>query len=173
MRSRLRSSVVYIGLRMCFPSLLTSSSFIVFFLGRLTVTWDHRGSLDRVELAYLLDIGLPSVNSGGLKKFSPFHVPVTKSSDLDNLYENFKSSINFKIDRAVEIDLVSGNKTPEDAREEYCGAYTMYFEDCDLSSLISGLVLEILTELGLVFAQMCLNFLRHFLTLSVELAKKD
>ena len=65
MRSRLRSSVVYIGLRMCVPSLLTSSSFIVFFLGRLTVTGDHRGSLDRVELAYLLDIGLPSVNSGG------------------------------------------------------------------------------------------------------------
>ena len=93
------------------------------------------------------------------KKFSPFHVPVTKSSDLDNLYENFKSSINFKIDRAVGIDRVSGNKTPEDTREEYCGAYTTYFEDCDLSFLIPGLSLEILTELGLVSAQMCLNFL--------------
>ncbi|KAF8108649.1 hypothetical protein N665_0105s0002 [Sinapis alba] len=74
--------------------------------------------------------------------------------------------LNYEIDRSIELDLVSGNKTPETAMEGYCRAYVTYFEDCSLSFPILEPLLDILTELGLSFTQMCLNFLSHFLTLS-------
>ena len=97
----------------------------------------------------------------------PFHVLLTEKSDLGNLYESCKAN------RAVKFDLVSGNETPENAIEGYCGAYSTYFEECGILFPIPEPLLEILAKLSLVFSYMCPNFLRHFLTLSVRARKEN
>ncbi|KAF8045970.1 hypothetical protein N665_4163s0001, partial [Sinapis alba] len=89
-----------------------------------------------------------------LNRFFP--LPITKGLHLDNLY------------KLHGVDLASAFETPETIQERYCVAYLSFFKDCSLSFPIPEPILDILVELGLSFTQMCPNFLRHLLALTVK-----